>query len=93
MDEADAEALFRETVGELLGIAAGELVLAAIWDDLEVDSLALTEIAIALCDAFEIRLPDVEPDQIATVQQTFDLVLVTVADPAFACPSPTRRTS
>ena len=51
------------------------MVPEARWrEDLDADSLAVVEITLALNDAFSIKLPDVEPDNLATVGQAFDLV-------------------
>ena len=41
---------------------------------LDADSLAVVEITLALNDAFSIKIPDVDPEQLTTVGQAFDLV-------------------
>ena len=43
-------------------------------EDLDADSLAVVEITLALNDAFSIKIPDVDPEDLTTVGQAFDLV-------------------
>ena len=75
MDRAEAFATFASTVAEVLDVDPAEVRSDARWrDDLDADSLAVVEITLALNDAFSIKLPDVEPEQLATVGQAFDLV-------------------
>ena len=75
MDRAEAFETFRDCVAEVLDIEPSEVLPAARWrEDLDADSLAVVEITLALNDAFAIKLPDVEPEQLVTVGQAFDLV-------------------
>ena len=75
MDRAEAFSTFAECVAEVLDIDRSEVVPGARWrEDLDADSLAVVEITLALNDAFHIKLPDVEPEQLTTVGQAFDLV-------------------
>ena len=46
----------------------------AVGEDLDADSLAVVEISLALNDAFSIKLPEVDPEQLQTVGQAFELV-------------------
>lgn len=75
---------FAETVAEILGIEPSEVRAERTWDELDADSLALTEIALLLDDAFSIRLPDTDPEDMRTVGDAFALVERAVADRAAA---------
>jgi acyl carrier protein len=75
MDRAEAMTTFRGCVAEVLDIDPSEVVLAARWrEDLDADSLAVVEITLALNDAFSIRIPEVDPERLQTVEQAFDIV-------------------
>ena len=75
MDRAEAFSTFQDCVAEVLDIEPEAVVVTARWrEDLDADSLAVVEITLALNDAFSIKLPDVEPDNLATVGQAFELV-------------------
>jgi acyl carrier protein len=75
MDRAEAFSTFSGCVAEVLDIDPAEVVAGARWrEDLDADSLAVVEIVLALNDAFAIKLPDVDPEQLQTVGQAFDLV-------------------
>ena len=75
MDREQALATFQDCVAEVLDIEPSEVVLPARWrEDLDADSLAVVEITLALNDAFSFKLPEVDPEQIQTVGQAFDLV-------------------
>jgi len=73
---------FTETVAEILGIEPDEVRPEKTWDELDADSLALTEISLVLDDAFGIRLPDVDPADMQTVGDALALVERAVADRA-----------
>ncbi|MDQ6784239.1 MAG: acyl carrier protein [Actinomycetota bacterium] len=76
MDRDEAFSTFQGCVAEVLDIDAGEVKLEARWrEDLDADSLAVVEITLALNDAFSIKIPDVDPEQLVTVGQAFDIVL------------------
>ncbi len=75
---------FAETVAEILGIDPTEVRDDRTWDELDADSLALTEISLLLDDAFSIRLPDVDPEEMRTVGDAFALVERAVAERAAA---------
>jgi acyl carrier protein len=75
MDRAEAFSTFQGCVAEVLDIEPAAVVPEARWsEDLDADSLAVVEITLALNDAFSIKLPDVDPSQLATVGQAFDIV-------------------
>jgi acyl carrier protein len=76
VDRDEAFSTFQDCVAEVLDIQASEVKPEARWrEDLDADSLAVVEITLALNDAFSIKIPDVDPDQLVTVGQAFDLVV------------------
>lgn len=79
-DPDELRRAFAETVAEILGVDAGEIRPERTWDELDADSLALTEISLLLDDAFSIRLPDVDPDEMRTVGDALALVERAVAE-------------
>jgi acyl carrier protein len=84
MDREEAFATFQGCVAEVLDIDEAEVTLDAKWrEDLDADSLAVVEITLALNDAFSIKIPDVDPGDLETVGQAFDIVaeLAQVAPP------------
>lgn len=87
MDRDEALSTFRDVVAELLGVTAADIQLDRTWESMDVDSLALTEIALVVCDTFSICLPEVDNDEIRTVGQVFELTLRSIHDPACAVPS------
>jgi acyl carrier protein len=75
MDRREAFNTFRGCVAEVLDIEPAAVRPEARWrEDLDADSLAVVEITLALNDAFSIKIPDVDPDELTTVGQAFDLV-------------------
>lgn len=75
MDPDEAFSTFQGCVAEVLDIDEGEVRLDARWrEDLDADSLAVVEITLALNDAFSIKIPDVDPEELQTVGQAFDIV-------------------
>lgn len=75
MDREEAFTTFQGCVAEVLDIGEDEVRLDARWrEDLDADSLAVVEITLALNDAFSIKIPDVDPEQLQTVGQAFDIV-------------------
>ncbi|HEV8114676.1 MAG TPA: acyl carrier protein [Acidimicrobiales bacterium] len=81
-DPEELRQAFAETVAEILGIEPGEVRPDKTWDELDADSLALTEISLILDDAFGIRLPDVDPADMRTVGDALALVERAVAERA-----------
>lgn len=74
MDSEEALETFQKCVADVLDIDEAEVQLDAKWQDLDADSLAVVEIVIALNDAFSIKLPDVDPKQLETVGQAYEIV-------------------
>jgi acyl carrier protein len=76
MDRGEAFDSFRQCVAEVLDIEPEDVRADARWrEDLDADSLAVVEITLALNDAFSIKIPEVDPEQLTTVGQAFDLVV------------------
>jgi acyl carrier protein len=75
MNRPEASSTFRECVAEVLDIEPDQVQPDVRWrEDLEADSLAVVEIVLALNDAFSIKIPDFEPEQLQTVGQAYDIV-------------------
>ncbi len=81
-DPEELREAFAETVAEILGIEPSEVRVERTWDELDADSLALTEISLVLDEAFGIRLPDVDPADMQTVGDALALVERAVAERA-----------
>lgn len=79
-DPEELRRAFAETVAEILGVEVSEVRPERTWDELDADSLALTEISLLLDDAFSIRLPDVDPEDMRTVGDALGLVEQAVAE-------------
>jgi acyl carrier protein len=83
MDRKEAFATFQGCVAEVLDIDPEDVELKAKWrEDLDADSLAVVEITLALNDAFSIKIPDVDPEQLETVGQAFEIVADLVGVPS-----------
>jgi acyl carrier protein len=75
MERGEAFSTFQDCVADVLDIEPEEVRADARWrEDLDADSLAVVEITLALNDAFSIKIPDVDPEDLTTVGQAFDLV-------------------
>lgn len=62
-------------MAEVLDIEPDEVLVGSRWrEDLDADSLAVVEITLALNDAFAIKIPDVDPENLQTVGQAFEIV-------------------
>lgn len=75
MDKAAAFERFRDCVAEVLDVDPAQVVPEADWQrDLNADSLAVLELTLALNEAFAVKLPDFEPDEVRTVGDAFEVV-------------------
>ncbi|HLH99887.1 MAG TPA: acyl carrier protein [Acidimicrobiales bacterium] len=75
MDRVQAFTTFQACVADVLDIEPSEVVVEARWrEDMDADSLAVVEITLALNEAFSIKVPDVDPEQMQTVGQAWELV-------------------
>lgn len=76
MDRSQVQAKMRELLVEELGLDASKITDEATFEeDLEVDSLGVVELLMALEDEFGVRIPDEEAEEITSVGEAVDLVL------------------
>ena len=75
MDRADIESKMTELLVEELGLDADKITMNATFEeDLEVDSLGVVELLMALEDNFGVTIPDEEAESLVTVGEAVDLV-------------------
>ena len=75
MERADIESKMTELLVEELGLDADKITMDATFEeDLEVDSLGLVELLMALEDNFGVQIPDEEAESLVTVGEAVDLV-------------------
>ena len=76
MDRAEVESKMTDLLVDELGIDRDKIAMSASFEeDLEVDSLGVVELLMALEDNFGVTIPDEEAEQIGTVGQAVDLVM------------------
>jgi len=76
MDRAEVESKMTDLLVDELGIDRDKIAMSASFEeDLEVDSLGVVELLMALEDNFGVSIPDEEAEQIGTVGQAVDLVM------------------
>lgn len=75
MDRAGVETRLRAVLVSELGLDEAKLSESASFEeDLEVDSLGVVELLMALEDEFGVKIPDEEAEAIHTVGQAIDVV-------------------
>ena len=75
MDRAEIEVKLSDLLVDELGIERDNITMDAKFEeDLEVDSLGVVELLMALEDNFGVKIPDEEAEQITTVGEAVDLV-------------------
>ena len=75
MDRNEVGERLRATLVSELGLDASKLEdNASFEEDLEVDSLGVVELLMALEDEFDVKIPDEEAENIQTVGQAIDMV-------------------
>ncbi|HEU5151316.1 MAG TPA: acyl carrier protein [Iamia sp.] len=83
MDRATVLTTVIDTAVELLKLDASAVTEDARWkEDLEADSLDLTELVMALEDHFEVEVPEEALEDVKTVGDAADVVLAAVSAPA-----------
>ncbi len=75
MDRSDIESKLNDLLVDELGIDRDAIAQDAKFEeDLDVDSLGVVELLMALEDNFGVKIPDEEAEQITTVGEAVDLV-------------------
>lgn len=75
MERAEIESKLKELLVEELGLDEDKITMDATFEeDLEVDSLGVVELLMALEDNFGVTIPDEEAESIGTVGQAVDIV-------------------
>ena len=75
MDRATVESKMTDLLVEELGLDRDKITLEAKFEeDLEVDSLGVVELLMALEDNFGVQIPDEEAEALTTVGEAVDLV-------------------
>ena len=75
MDRTEIEAKLTDLLVDELGIERDDITADAKFEeDLDVDSLGVVELLMALEDNFGVKIPDEEAEQITTVGEAIDLV-------------------
>jgi acyl carrier protein len=75
MERAEIESKLKELLVDELGLDADKITMEATFEeDLEVDSLGVVELLMALEDNFGVTIPDEEAESIGTVGQAVDIV-------------------
>lgn len=83
MDRATVLTTVIDTAVELLKLDPATVTEDATWgEDLEADSLDLTELVMALEDHFEVEVPEDALEDVKTVGDAADVVLAAVSAPA-----------
>jgi acyl carrier protein len=76
MDRAEVESKMTDLLVEELGLERDKITSEASFEeDLEVDSLGVVELLMALEDTFGVAIPDEEAETIGTVGQAVDVVV------------------
>jgi acyl carrier protein len=75
MERAEIESKMTELLVGELGLEEDKITMESRFEeDLEVDSLGVVELLMALEDNFGVQIPDEEAEQLSTVGQAVDLV-------------------
>ena len=76
MDRSQIQAKMRDLLVDELGLDADKITDEATFEeDLEVDSLGVVELLMALEDEFGVKIPDEEAENITAVGEAIDLVV------------------
>ena len=76
MDRAETESRLKTLLVNELGLEEDKITPDATFEeDLEVDSLGVVELLMALEDEFGVTIPDEEAEDITTVSEAVDVVM------------------
>ncbi len=76
MDRAEVETKLTGLLVDELGIDRDKITMEARFEeDLEIDSLGVVELLMALEDNFSVKIPDEEAETIGNVGEAVDLVI------------------
>ena len=76
MDRSEVEKKLTGLLVDELGVEADRITMEAKFEeDLEIDSLGVVELLMALEDNFDVKIPDEEAEKIGNVGQAVDLVI------------------
>jgi acyl carrier protein len=80
MDRSEIESRIKNLLVSELGLDGEKVSAEARFEeDLEVDSLGVVELLMALEDEFGVKIPDEEAEEIATVGEAVDIVVAKLA--------------
>jgi acyl carrier protein len=80
MDRSEIESRIKNLLVSELGLDESKVSPEATFEeDLEVDSLGVVELLMALEDEFGVKIPDEEAEEIATVSEAVDVVAAKLA--------------
>ena len=75
MERSEIESKLTDLLVDELGIERARITMDAKFEeDLEVDSLGVVELLMALEDNFDVKIPDDEAERITTVGEAVDVV-------------------
>lgn len=80
MERSEVESRIKNLLVSELGLDGAKVSAEARFEeDLEVDSLGVVELLMALEDEFGVKIPDEEAEEIATVGEAVDVVVTKLA--------------
>jgi len=75
MERSEIEAKLTDLLVDELGLERDDIKMEAKFEeDLDVDSLGVVELLMALEDNFDVKIPDEEAEKITTVGEAVDMV-------------------
>lgn len=75
MERSEIEAKLIDLLVDELGLERDDITMEAKFEeDLDVDSLGVVELLMALEDNFDVKIPDEEAEKITTVGEAADMV-------------------
>lgn len=76
MERSEIESKLTDLLVDELGLDRDKITMDATFEeDLEVDSLGVVELLMALEDNFDVKIPDEEAEDITTVKQAVDVIV------------------